>query len=298
MLYQIERTPRRFRGRWIEVSAILPAIERDFDDATRLALNLSPDFRERSVIEAFVRFHGGGPFERIANGDYHTNILVSDALLNPLRAKLYSGAEFGGFTPFRWKDITDAEVIGRFALRLETRFVGYIKQKINEIGLFIDLVEPGLFVDLLGFEPDFAGDASFGLSAVDEILRALKNWKRRPASCEGKTIRGIFNVDSVYELSAAEFKVIKRIGAKKGDVIRCEISTRNEANEREYITAYACGAYAEYIENLTDSSNTSSLKVDLTLTGFGSYLWAWDIPQSLTRNCKDCSDLTPARYWL
>ena len=104
-------------------------------------MGLSAEFRERSVIEAFVNLDDKGKFKQIPNGDYHTNVLVSDALLRSVDAKLYGGAKF---KDFHYEDISDENVISRFSLKMETRFVGYIKVHRNSAGR-----EPGLFVDLL-----------------------------------------------------------------------------------------------------------------------------------------------------
>jgi hypothetical protein len=141
LLQAIALRPRQFQGTLLDVCAILAADMSDLNEITRRALGLPTEFRTRSVIDAFVDLDGKGVFKRIPNRDYHVHILLSDAVLPSLNSKLYTGVQW---EPFSYKDITDENVINEYAMRLETRFVGYVK-----VHRSLAAKGPGLFVDLL-----------------------------------------------------------------------------------------------------------------------------------------------------
>ena len=140
---------------------------------------------------------------------------------------------------------------------------------------------------------DVAANADLGEPAGNEnVMSALRTWKRRPGSCAGQEIVGCFEVDGC---SSVETTCARVLGTPAGDLVEVTLDTPkglHSKGEREWIKVSAMGSQAQLLEELADKKDRST--VVLRLRGHGAYICKRDFPDLDTGKMQHYRDPKPA----
>ena len=126
----------------------------------------------------------------------------------------------------------------------------------------------------------------------NEIMDALRKWKRRPGSCKDQVLIGVFEVDSCR---AAEATCAQVIGIHVGDLVAVSLHTPtgdSEGADYEWIVATATRDVADVLEELADRNDRGPVLVQLR--GFGVYTYKVDYPNLETGEMQYVRDPCPA----